>query len=178
MNALTCTPWATIYEMCQGRPPFTGSRTEILAARRTSPPPALERDDLPRAFTDLVFCLLAPECDHRPATAAEVVKRLEELCTGTPPYQPPDANLTRWDVSPDLFAVGVVLYQLLCDGQHPYPNKTPIADEPVIDPRTIRSDLNPALAEFLLKACASAHAGRFPTAVEMQLALRKVRADL
>jgi serine/threonine protein kinase len=97
---------------------------------------------------------------------------------GTPPYQPPDANLTRWDVSPDLFAVGVVLYQLLCDGQHPYPNKTPIADEPVIDPRTIRSDLNPALAEFLLKACASAHAGRFPTAVETQLALRKVRADL
>ena len=29
---------ATIYEMCQGRPPFTGTRTEILAARRTARP--------------------------------------------------------------------------------------------------------------------------------------------
>ena len=98
--------------------------------------------------------------------------------SGTPPYQPPDANLTRWDVSPDLFAIGVVLYQLLCDGHHPYPNKMPMVDEPVIDPRTIRSDLNPDLAVFLVRACASANADRFPTAVEMQLALRKIRADL
>ena len=397
---------ATIYEMCRGHPPFTGSRAEIAAARRTSPPAPLDRDDLPGALKDLVFCLLAPECDQRPASAAEVVKRLEDLRTawaaaelpvptsrdsqslpqpdaaelrapagvkaadyevgdviddrfevlgilgqggfskvyrvrdevedeqralklfdnasgyeavrreigalrrirhpnvvevywadktsagewylitefiegeplseftggnrvlrdreavdvaldlldalaafhpdaerlnqldaqrgegelseaefgewmelkdkglvhrdikpfnvmltrtgaklldfniasrvgdevrtrsGTPSYQPPDVNLTRWDVSPDLFAVGVVLYQLLCDGQHPYPNKTPMADEPVINPRTIRSDLNPSLAQFLIKACASTSADRFPTAVEMQLALRKVRADL
>ena len=71
---------ATIYEMCQGRPPFTGTRAEILAARRTSPPP-LERDDLPGALKDLVSCLLAPERDQRPASAAEVVKRLEDLRT-------------------------------------------------------------------------------------------------
>jgi serine/threonine protein kinase len=98
--------------------------------------------------------------------------------SGTPPYQPPDANLTRWDVSPDLFAVGVVLYQLLCDGHHPYPNSQPMVDEPVIDPTAIRSDLDPNLAEFLAKACASSNADRFPTAVEMQLTLRMVRADL
>src|SRR5207253_7353820 len=36
--------------------------------------------------------------------------------SGTPPYQAPDADLTRWDVSTDLFAAGVVLYQLLCNG--------------------------------------------------------------
>jgi serine/threonine protein kinase len=397
---------ATIYEMCQGHPPFTGTRAEILAARRASSPPQLDRDDLPGALKDLVLCLLALECDQRPASAGEVVKRLEDLhavwasrespaaatprdsqslprpdaaelrasagvraadyavgdviddrfeilkilgeggfskvyrvrddvedeeralklfesargyeavrreigalrkirhpnvvevywagktsagewylitefiageplseftsgnkvlrdreavdvaldlldalvafhpdserlnqldakCrdselseaefdewmelkdkglvhrdikplnviltrrgaklldfniasrvgdevktqSGTPPYQPPDVNLTRWDVSPDLFAVGVVLYQLLCDGHHPYPNKMPLIDEPVIDPRAIRSDLNPDLAEFLIKTCASANADRFPTAVEMQLALRKIRAD-
>jgi serine/threonine protein kinase len=397
----------TLYEMCQGRPPFTGTRAEILAARYASLPAPLERDDMPGTFKDLVLCLLAPECDQRPASAAEVVKRLEDLRaawaarespgaatprdsqslprpdaaelrasvgvkaadyavgdviddrfeildilgrggfskvyrvrdevedeeralklfdnaagyvavrreigalrkirhsnvvevywagrtsaggwylitefiegeplseftggnrvlrdreavdvaldlldalvafhpdserlnqldakrreselseaefdewmeltdnglvhrdikplnviltrrgaklldfniasrvgdevktqSGTPPYQPPGANLTRWDVSPDLFAVGVVLYQLLCDGHHPYPNKMPMVDEPVIDPRTIRPDLNPDLAEFLIKACASVNADRFPTAVEMQLALRKIRADL
>ena len=56
--------------------------------------------------------------------------------SGTPPYQPPDAGLTRWDVSTDLFAVGVLLYQLLCNGHHPFPNAMPMVDEPVIDPRT------------------------------------------
>ena len=98
--------------------------------------------------------------------------------SGTPPYQPPDASLTRWDVSTDLFAVGVLLYKLLCNGHHPFPNAMPMVDEPVIDPRTIRFDLNPDLAEFLIKACAPANADRFSTAADMQLALRNIRADL
>jgi serine/threonine protein kinase len=98
--------------------------------------------------------------------------------SGTPPYQTPDVNLTRWDVSPDLFAVGVVLYELLCDGEHPYPNRMPMFAEPVIDPRTVRPDLNPDLAEFLIKACAPDRVDRFSTAVEMQSALRAIRADL
>jgi serine/threonine protein kinase len=398
---------ATIYEMCQGSPPFAGTREEILAARRAGPPPALERDDLPEGLVDLVFTLLAPERDQRPTRTTEVVERLELLraaradpnqaaklpsadshslpkptaaelrgsagtraaeyavgdildnrfeildvlgrggfskvyrvrddvedeeralklfdsalgyeavrreigalrkirhpnvvevfwagktgdgdwylvtefiegdslndfvtgkrclrdreavdvaldvlgaliafhpnsarineldakrregelseaelyewmelkdkglvhrdikpqnvmltrcgaklldfniasrvgddvrtLSGTPPYQPPDADLTRWDVSADLFAVGVVLYRLLCNGQHPYPNSRPMVAEPVIDPRTFRSDLNSGLAEFLIKACAPTRSDRFSTAAEMQLALRRIRADL
>jgi hypothetical protein len=98
--------------------------------------------------------------------------------SGTPPYQPPDAGLTRWDVSTDLFAVGVLLYQLLCNGHHPFPNAMPMAGEPVTDPRTIRIDLSPDLAEFLIKACAPASADRFATAAEMRLALRTIRTDL
>ena len=72
----------------------------------------------------------------------------------------------------------MLLYQLLCDGQHPYPNARPMVDEPVIDPRAFRPGLNRALAEFLIKACASANADRFSTAAEMQLVLREVRAAL
>lgn len=98
--------------------------------------------------------------------------------SGTPPYQPPDADLTRWDVSPDLFAVGVVLYQLLCDGQHPYPNAMPMYRAPVIDPRSIRPGLTSDLAEFLIRACASANADRFATAADMHAALRQVRANI
>jgi hypothetical protein len=98
--------------------------------------------------------------------------------SGTPPYQPPDAGLTRWDVSTDLFAVGVLLYQLLCNGHHPFPNAMPMVAEPVIAPRTFRSDLNPHLAEFLVKACAPVSADRFPTAADMRLALRDIRSDL
>ena len=70
--------------------------------------------------------------------------------SGTPPYQPPDASLDHWDVSVDLFAVGVLLYRLLCDGHHPFPHAMPVAGAPVTDPRAIRSDLNPDLAGFLL----------------------------
>jgi hypothetical protein len=95
--------------------------------------------------------------------------------SGTPPYQPPDADFTSWDASTDLFAVGVLLYQLLCNGGHPYPNALPVIDGPVTDPRTIRQDLGPDLAEFLIKACAPASRDRFATAAEMQLALRGIR---
>jgi hypothetical protein len=98
--------------------------------------------------------------------------------SGTPPYQPPDAGLTRWDVSTDLFAVGVLLYQLLCNGNHPYPNAMPVAGGLVTDPRTTRSDLGQDLAEFLIKACAPASRDRFATAAEMRLDLRGVRAHL
>ncbi len=95
--------------------------------------------------------------------------------SGTPPYQPPDANLTRWDVSPDLFAVGVMLYKLLCNGRHPYPGSQPMAGEHAIDPRTIRADMDRELAEFLLKACAPYRSERFATAQEMKDALSTVR---
>jgi hypothetical protein len=71
-----------------------------------------------------------------------------------------------------------VLYRLLCNGHHPFPNAMPVVDVPVIGPRTIRPDLTPDLAEFLVKACAPASVDRFSTAADMRLALRTIRADL
>ena len=70
---------ATIYEMTAGHPPFVGTREQILAARRAGPPPAIERDDLPEALRDLIFSLLAPDPDQRPASAAEVIERLDGI---------------------------------------------------------------------------------------------------
>jgi uncharacterized protein (TIGR02653 family) len=96
--------------------------------------------------------------------------------SGTPPYQAPDADLTRWDVSTDLFAVGVMLYELLCNGHHPYPHSQPMVGEAVIDPRSIRPDMEDLLAEFLVKACASDRSERFGTAIEMRDALMAARA--
>jgi uncharacterized protein (TIGR02653 family) len=98
--------------------------------------------------------------------------------SGTPPYQPPDANLTRWDVSTDLFAVGVTLYELLCDGQHPYAQARPMPDAEPRDPRQFRKDLGVALADLLLKACASRRDLRFGTATEMKAALGSVRSGM
>jgi len=95
--------------------------------------------------------------------------------SGTPPYQPPDADLTSWDVSTDLFAVGVTLYELLCDGEHPYPHARPAPDMEPRDPRHFRKDLDGVLAEFLLRACAPDRNTRFRTALEMKAALASVR---
>jgi serine/threonine protein kinase len=72
---------ATMYQMAAGRPPFTGSREEILTARRAGPPPPLERDDLPGALSKLIFCLLSADREQRPPSAAEVLDRLESIRT-------------------------------------------------------------------------------------------------
>lgn len=98
--------------------------------------------------------------------------------SGTPPYQPPDADLTRWDVSTDLFAVGVTLYELVCDGEHPYPQARPMLGVEPRDPRTFRKDINGDLAAFLTKACANDRSDRFATAAQMKTALEAVRATL
>lgn len=98
--------------------------------------------------------------------------------SGTPPYQAPDATLTQWDVSTDLFAVGVMLYELLCNGAHPYPGSRPLVGEKVIDPRSVRPDLDSKLANFLLKACASECVERFDSAIAMKAALDEVRFSL
>jgi serine/threonine protein kinase len=71
---------ATIYAMCEGHPPFAGTREQILTAPRAEPPP-LERDDLPAGLRDLVLSLLALDRDQRPAAAVEVKSRLIGLRT-------------------------------------------------------------------------------------------------
>lgn len=72
---------ATIYEMVAGHPPFAGSREEILARRRAVPPRPLERDDLPRALSDLIFGLLSTDPERRPTSAAQVLDRLDGIRT-------------------------------------------------------------------------------------------------
>jgi serine/threonine protein kinase len=72
---------ATIYEMCEGRPPVAGTRDQVLAVARAEPPP-LERHDLPKGLRDLVLRLLARNRDQRPGSAAEVTNRLIRLRAG------------------------------------------------------------------------------------------------
>ena len=70
---------ATIYEMTAGRLPFGGTREEVLAARQVDMAPSLGREGIPDGLRDLVFSLLAPEPEQRPASALDVAGRLEGL---------------------------------------------------------------------------------------------------
>jgi hypothetical protein len=47
--------------------------------------------------------------------------------------------------------------------------------EEVIDPRTVRADLDPTLGDFLVKACAPDREARFATAKDMKDALADIR---
>lgn len=68
----------TLYEMCEGHPPFIGTREQVLAAV-PAPPPPLQRNDVPAGLRELVISLLAPDRNERPASAAEVKARLMRL---------------------------------------------------------------------------------------------------
>jgi serine/threonine protein kinase len=96
--------------------------------------------------------------------------------SGTPPYRAPDVDYTKWDVSTDLFAVGVTLYELLCNGEHPYPGGRPMIGEDVRDPSSFRPDLPEQLHAFLARACAPYRDQRFQTAHEMRSELTGIRA--
>ena len=90
----------------------------------------------------------------------------------TPAYLAPDVDYDmRWDVSADLFATGVVLYELLCQA-HPYERSDPRLGEGPIAPADRFVDLPPKLNAFLMKACARSRNDRYSHAEEMRDALR------
>jgi serine/threonine protein kinase len=96
--------------------------------------------------------------------------------SGTHFYMPPDTDLTEWHPNVDLFAAGVVLYELLCRAR-PYRALTTSRSTQPVDPRTYRPDLREEVAQTLLKACAPISSERFQTALEMRTSWRACWAD-
>ena len=70
---------ATIYDMVTGHPPFGGTREEVLAVHRADLIPPLGREGIPEGLRQLIFGLLTPEPEQRPASALDVAGRLESL---------------------------------------------------------------------------------------------------
>jgi serine/threonine-protein kinase len=83
---------------------------------------------------------------------------------GTPGYMAPDAGLDGWEPSDDIFACGVVLYEMLT-GKIPYRNDE---DEVIEVPIAVtdRAAVSDQLGEIVMKACASQRNDRFDRAVE------------
>ncbi len=70
---------------------------------------------------------------------------------GTPGYMLPGAGIIPWTTADDLFATGIVLYELVT-GHHPYPSCLPNAQDSPADPRQYVPDLRPELARLLTRA--------------------------
>jgi hypothetical protein len=89
---------------------------------------------------------------------------------------PPDIGMIPWDTSCDLFATGIVLYELIT-GNHPYPDRQPNMEDAPTDPRTYVEELAPALAGLLLRAVSVDRTVRYHSARRFRddlLALRDV----
>ncbi|MDX2093829.1 MAG: serine/threonine-protein kinase [Kofleriaceae bacterium] len=96
---------------------------------------------------------------------------------GSPAYMAPEHVEGRpLDFRTDVFAVGIVLYQL-CVGRLPFEGKNPhevlkrIAECRFIDPRTANPRIGNRLGRIILRAMAAAPADRFASVGEMVTAL-------
>jgi Tol biopolymer transport system component/predicted Ser/Thr protein kinase len=101
---------------------------------------------------------------------------------GTPEYMSPEqAEGGNVDHRTDLYALGVVLYQMLV-GRVPFRGTTPhavlhsVIYEPPPPPRQINPNLPPAIEAVILKAMAKRPEQRFQRGVEMVTALRAALA--
>ena len=105
------------------------------------------------------------------------------LMVGTPLYMAPEQmEGGALDARADLYAVGVVLFEMLT-GQRPIEGKSTMAvattrlTEPPPDPRTLRPELSEALAKVVLRLMARQPEDRFASAAEATVALATVEAD-
>jgi outer membrane protein assembly factor BamB/tetratricopeptide (TPR) repeat protein len=101
---------------------------------------------------------------------------------GTPAYMSPEQGQGKdVDARTDIYALGVVLYEMLV-GQLPFDAETPFAivmkhiTEPLPLPSSLRPDLPEVVERVILKALAKAPADRFATAGELARALRAANA--
>ncbi|MEM9863456.1 MAG: protein kinase [Myxococcota bacterium] len=108
------------------------------------------------------------------------------LVCGTPDYMAPEQGKGEdVDGRGDLYALGVVLYELLAD-RLPFEDETPTKvvlrhiHDPVPDPRTAapHRGIPDALAQITMRALAKDRNERFQTAREMAAALRMTREAL
>jgi tetratricopeptide (TPR) repeat protein/uncharacterized protein YraI len=106
------------------------------------------------------------------------------MIVGTAAYMSPEQAAGRTvDARTDLYAVGIVLYELLT-GRVPFEADTPIAVlikqtyEPPPPPRSLNPALPEAVETALLRALAKDPADRYQSAAEMAEVLERVAAEL
>jgi serine/threonine-protein kinase len=99
-----------MYEMLEGRLPFTGeTRGELIAARLTSEPAPLARHDCPAYVADLVMRCLARDPDDRPSSAEAVLSALEAPVTPVVRRRVPARHRVTWYVVATVAALAAAL---------------------------------------------------------------------
>jgi serine/threonine-protein kinase len=92
---------------------------------------------------------------------------------GTIGYMLPEIGMTRWSVDGDLFATGIMLYELLT-GYHPYPDRQPFADTTPTNPMQYMPDISPDLADVVLRAVSCNPQLRYHSAKKFRIDVQNV----
>lgn len=93
---------------------------------------------------------------------------------GTKRYLAPDVHEIGAKPSLDTFSLGIVLYELLSNGEYPYEDSMPDLGERPKPLREFRPTVSEALSEWVTKASQSYHNERFKTPQEMLEALNQI----
>jgi serine/threonine protein kinase len=97
--------------------------------------------------------------------------------SGTVGYMLPEIGFMPWSSDGDLFATGIVLYELVT-GYHPYPNRRPMSDETPADPLQYVPNLGPELADIMKKAVSCDPETRYHSARRFKQNLLKASEQL
>lgn len=101
---------------------------------------------------------------------------------GTPEYMAPEQGMGQADERADLYALGIVLYEMIT-GRIPFRANTPMAvllkkrEEPLPRPKQFTPDLPQAMENLLIKALAREPSQRYQTAQEFLNALERLTRD-
>ena len=104
-------PWTDVYaigcvafELLAGRPPFTGSTTEVMRQQVMDPPPTLRRvrrgDQVPTPLEAVIMQCLQKEHTRRPSDAAAMLEDLRGVHTIVTEHRPFDDDRTIRDAVP------------------------------------------------------------------------------
>lgn len=88
---------------------------------------------------------------------------------GTPSYMAPELISQPAGVKSDIYALGLVLYEMLTD-QHPFGGLTPLETflkQTIVPPSTLNPLISPALEHVICRALAHSPCARFETALEL-----------
>ena len=111
------------------------------------------------------------------AQLTQVKPEPDTTFVGTPAYMAPEYIAgERYGAKSDLFAVGMLVYEMLTGkpavtGQNPYEIMHKVAHEPFAPPSQVNPEIDERLDDLVLKALAKDPAGRFESAAAMEDAL-------